>query len=383
MEIKKLCDEVYEEVVAIRRKMHRHPEVGIHCPETIDMICGYLDRLGIEYRRLEDRGVIADIVGRPSDKIIMFRADMDALNIKEETGLEFSSELEGKMHACGHDLHIAMLLGSANILSKNKDEFAGTVRLLFQTGEEISGGAKFLIENGALDGVSMGFGIHVDPLSRSHTIGSRIGPDWAGVDEFTITINGDSGHGAMPHKTNDATVAAASIIMNLQTMVSRKCNPLLPLVVTIGEVHSGSAYNIISGQAILRGTCRSFDKEVYDMIPETLRNISENIAEALGCKANIEFKRSALPLINDEKAFNILKESAYKVLDSKDDFFISEMAMIGEDFSEYAKVIPCVFGHLGASGGYPLHNCHINFDEETMKTGMAIEVQFALDALNN
>ena len=383
MDIKKLCEEVYDEIVELRRKIHRYPEVGIYCPKTIDLICAYLDQLNVEYRRLEDRGVIADIVGKPNGKIVMIRADMDALNVVEETGLEYSSELEGKMHACGHDLHTAMLLGSANILSRHKDEINGTVRLLFQTGEEISGGAKFLIENGALDGVEMGMGIHTEPLSKTGTVGSRIGPDWAGVDEFTITVLGDSGHGAMPHKSNDATVAAASIIMNLQTMVSRKCNPLHPLVVSVGEIHSGSAYNIISGKAVMRGTCRSFDKDVYDMIPETLRQISENIAEALGCKAEIEFKRSAMPLINDEKAFNIAKASVMKILESSDDFYISDMAMIGEDFSEYANLIPCVFVHLGTDAGYPLHNCHINFDEQAMKTGMALEIQFALDVLNN
>ena len=383
MEIKKLCDEVYEEIVQIRRKIHSYPEVGIYCPKTIDLICSYLDQLNIDYRRLEDRGVIADIKGKPADKIVMLRADMDALDILEETGLDFSSEIEGKMHACGHDLHIAMLLGSAKILSEHKDEFKGTVRLLFQTGEEISSGAKYLIDNGALEGVSMGLGIHMDPLSKTGKVSSRIGPDWAGVDEFTIVVNGDSGHGAMPHKTNDATVAAASIIMNLQTMVSRKCNPLLPLVVSIGEVHSGSAYNIISGKAVLRGTCRSFDKEVYDMIPEVLEQICKNIATALGCQAEIDFKRTGKPLINDEKAFNILKQSAEKVLNDPNDFFVCDMAMIGEDFSEYANRIPCVFAHLGADGGYPLHNCHINFAEEAMKTGMALEVQFALDVLND
>ena len=313
----------------------------------------------------------------------MLRADMDALNIKEETGLAFSSKYEDRMHACGHDLHTAMLLGTAKILVKHKDELNGNVRLLFQTGEEFGDGAKYLLENNALDNVDMGFGIHCDPLAKVGKLSSRIGPIWAAVDRFIITVKGKSGHGATPDKCHDATIAASSIAMNLQTMVSRRCDPLKSLVVTIGKLHSGTAFNIISGEAVLEGTCRSFDEDIYEMIPDALSEISTNIAKGLGCEADVEVIRSCKPLVNSEEAFNILKISADKILDNKEDFFICEKAMIGEDFSEYANIIPCVFAMLGTDAGYPLHNCHIDFKEEAIEYGMAIEVQFVLDALNS
>ena len=385
MEIRKLCEEIFDDVVDIRRKIHRYPEVGMECEKTIDLICAELEKYSVSYKRLDNSGVIGEIVGTKakSEKTIMLRADMDALDIKEETGLEFESELEGKMHACGHDMHTAMLLGAARILSENKDKFKGKVRLLFQTGEEISDGAKYLLDHNALDGVSMGFAIHMDPLSKAHTISARKGPVWAAVDRFKVVVKGKGGHGAMPHKNIDATICACSIALNLQTIVSRECDPLKPVVVTIGQLHSGTAYNIVSEKAVLEGTCRCFDKEVYDMLPESFNRICNDIAAALRCEVDIEFNRTSKPLINDGKAFDIMYESAKKIMLNEDDFFIANQAMIGEDFSEYAERIPCIFVHLGADAGYPLHNCHINFDEESMKTGMALEVQFALDALDN
>lgn len=385
MEIRKLCDEIFEDVVDIRRRIHRHPEVGMECGKTIDLICAELDKYGITYKRLDNSGVIAEIAGTKenSDKTIILRADMDALDIKEETGLPFSSEIEGKMHACGHDMHTAMLLGTSRILSENKDKFKGKVRLLFQAGEEVSDGALYLIKHGALDGASMGFAMHMDPLSKTHTISARKGPVWAAVDRFKVTVTGKGGHGAMPHKNIDATICTSSLALNLQTLVSRECDPLKSLVVTIGQFHSGTAYNIISEKAILEGTCRCFDDDVYNSLPESFERVCRGIAEAYRCEVDIEFERLCKPLINDDKAFDLMQESAKKILLNEDDFFISEKAMIGEDFSEYASRIPCVFVHLGADGGYPLHNSHINFNEDSMKTGMALAVQFALDALDN
>lgn len=383
--IREKCRDIMDDVIDIRRKIHMYPETGMECKKTIDLICQELDRIDVEYRRLGNSGVIADIHGRQKEgsRTVMLRADMDALEVLEETGLDFSSRINGRMHACGHDLHTAMLLGTARILSEMKDEFYGNVRLLFQCGEEQSDGALFLIENGALDQVDLGLGIHMDPMAKCHKVSSRTGPDWAAVDRFVIRVIGKGGHGAMPHQSNDATIAACSIAMNLQTIVSRMCNPMHPLVVTIGQIHSGTAYNIISQEAVLEGTCRCFDEDVYDLIPEAVEKISSNVASAFNCQAKTEIMRLAKPLINDEKVFEMAKLSAEKVLFSKDDFFICEQAMIGEDFSEYACRVPCVFMHLGADGGYPLHNSRIDFKEETMETGMALQVQFVLDALND
>ena len=383
MEIRKQCEEIYDDVVRLRRRLHQHPEIGMDLKETSNIVCEELERWGIAFRRLGDSGVIAEISGEKAESshCVMLRADMDALNVTEETGLPFASLNEGRMHACGHDMHTAMLLGTARILKENRREFQGTVRLLFQAGEEVSDGALFLIENGALEGVEAGMGFHMDPFAKTGTINAKAGPDWAAVDRFVINVKGKGGHGAMPHQNCDAIVAACSIISNLQTMVSRESDPMQPLVVTVGSFHAGSAYNIIAETAVIEGTCRCFDPEVYEKIPEMLERISTDTAAALKCSAELKLYRLCKPLINDEAMYEFLKKSATKILDNETDFQPAKPAMIGEDFGEYARRIPCIFAHLGASGEYPLHNSHLVFDEKAMLTGMACELQFVLDYL--
>lgn len=380
--IQTYCEEIFEDVVRIRRTIHHHPEIGMECPVTTDFICDELRKLNIPFKKTGDSGVIAEIHGSKgsSDKIVMLRADMDALCTQEKTNLPFASEIEGRMHACGHDIHTAMLLGSAHILSMIKEEYAGTVRLIFQPGEEISKGAEYMIAEGAMENVQMGLGIHVDPLSPVNTVSCKPGPDWAAVDHFLIRIHGTGAHGATPQKGSDATVAAAAMAMGLQTMVSRECDPMKPLVVTVGSMHSGHAYNIISDEATLEGTCRSFDEDVYDLIPEAMERIVKHIAEGYKCSAELELDRLSKPLINDERAYNAFKDSALKIVGTEG-FKQAKQEMIGEDFAFYGHYAPCVFAHLGCDGGYPLHNNHVNFKEEAMKTGMAIEVQFVLDVL--
>ena len=383
--IRDYAKDVYPHVVELRREIHAHPEEGMNTKNTASIVCRELDALNIPYKKIDDIGVIAEIKGTKgsSDKIVMLRADMDALCTFEKTDLEYKSQIEGKMHACGHDLHTSMLLGSANILNQIKDQFDGTVRLLFQPGEEIAIGAKFLMEHGAMDGVGMGFGFHVDPLAPTHTVLAKPGSDWAAVDHFYITVHGTGAHGATPQDGYDATVAASAIVMNLQTMVSRECNPMNPLVVTVGSFHSGNAFNIISDTATMEGTCRSFDMETYELIPEAMERIVKNTAEAFHCSAEVRVDRLGGPLINDEHAYEVLKNSAKKVLLKEEDFKLAVPAMIGEDFAEYGKVAPIVFAHLGCDGEYPLHSSYVNFKEEAMETGMSVEVQFALDALED
>ena len=385
MEIRKRCEEIYEDVVKIRRKLHQHPEIGMELKETVDIVCEELDRLGINYRRLKDGGVIADIEGERgiSSRKVMLRADMDALKVEEETGLPFASLNQGRMHACGHDMHTAMLLGTARLLQENRKEFSGTARLLFQGGEEVSDGALFLIENEALDGVETGMGIHMEPFAPVGVLKAKAGPDWAAVDRFTITVKGKGGHGALPHENCDAIVAACSIVTNLQTMVSREIDPMRSLVVTVGSLHAGTSYNIIAETAVIQGTCRCFDQDIYDAIPEMLERISTNTAAALKCSAELKLERLCKPLYNDETAYERLKRAAVKVLDKEEDFQKAEPAMLGEDFAEYASRIPCVFAHLGGNGQYPLHSSHLIFDEKAMLTGMAVELQFVLDYLED
>ena len=190
------------------------------------------------------------------------------------------------MHACGHDMHTAIMLGSAKLLKQHRQEFAGTVKLLFQPGEEISEGARMMIEDGVMNGVSMVYGLHMDPDTTVGYIRMKPGPDWAAVDRFTITIHGKSSHGAKPHRGADAVVAGAAVVQAIQTIVSRRSDPISPLLITVGSFHSGTAWNIISDKAILEGTCRSFDREVYDTIPELLEQVVTETPRHTDVRAN-------------------------------------------------------------------------------------------------
>ena len=379
----KLCDNAYQNALQYRRHIHAHPETGMECPKTSDYICSILDLLEVPYRRTGASGVIAEIKGTKGEDghIVMLRADMDALPVLEKTGLPYASQIEGRMHACGHDLHTAMLLGTAEVLMRIRDTFAGTVRLLFQPGEEISQGAKMMIAEGAMDGVGAGLGIHMDPLSPVGVLRAKTGPDWAAVDQFKIIIKGSGAHGATPQKGVDATVAAAAVTMALQTIVSRETDPMHPLVVTVGSLHSGTGYNIISSEAVLEGTCRSFDEDVWEHIPEALERIVRSTAESFRCTAEIQLQRHCRPLVNHPYAYGILKESALEVLDQEENFMPAIQEMIGEDFALFAEMAPCVFAHLGCEGGYPLHSNYVSFKEEAMRTGIETEVRFALHAL--
>ena len=357
-DIRQLSNDVYENAVRIRREIHASPETGMECPNTTDLIIRELERIGIPYQRTGDVGAIAEIKGTGSDQgnIVMLRADMDALSLEEKTGLEFASKIPGRMHACGHDLHTAMLLGTAEALTKIKDEINGTVRLLFQPAEELGIGAAYLQKYGAMDNVGLGLGIHMDPLSPVGHLNARIGPDWASVDHFYIHVHGTGAHGATPQKGADAVLATAAIATNMQTIASRECDPMKPLVITIGKMEAGTAFNIIASEGYLEGTCRSFDDDVWEMIPDAMERITKKTAESFRCTADFRIDRLIKPLVNDAFAYNVLRESALKVLDDESCFGEATQEMIGEDFAVYTEYAPCVFAHLGCDGGYPLHS---------------------------
>ena len=381
--VREYAEELLPEMTALRREIHAHPDVGMDCTLTANRVCRELEKIGVNYRRCGDWGVMAEIKGtlRESKAVVMLRADMDGLTVAEKTGLPFASEDPSRMHACGHDLHTSMLLGSVKVLHQLRDTFAGTVRFLFQPGEETGKGAGYMIGYGAMEGVDMGLGVHVDPLSPVGVLKCKTGPDWAAVDHFYIRVHGTGAHGAMPHTGADAVVATALIAANMQSVVSRECSPMKPLVITIGKMTSGTAFNIIAQDGYLEGTCRCFDDDVWEQIPEAMTRFAASTARALKCTAEVEIDRICRPLINSVEAYDMLKNAAFKVLDDPDHFKEALPETIGEDFAEYTKYAPCVFAHLGTDGGYPLHNSYVNFREEAMPYGTAVEVQFALDAL--
>lgn len=380
-EFKDLVLQVEDKVKEFRHDIHRHPEPSMKEYRTTKKVTEYLDCLGVSYRQTGEIGVLAEIKGTKaeSDKVVLIRADMDALELQELTDLPYKSEEDGLMHACGHDTHTSMLLGTIEVLNQLKDQFAGTIRFVFQPGEEVGKGALYMIEHGAADNVDMGMGLHVSfaPLGK---LTMRDGDEMASCDQFTIHVHGKATHGAAPQNGRDATVAAASLVMNLQTLVSREFNPTEPVLVTVGQLHSGTRFNCISEEAMLDGTVRVFNRDMYEKIPEVMERISKGTCEALGCTMDMEFHHLTQPLSNDHTAYTLLRKAGEKTV-GEEMFEEASLAMGGEDFSYFGSYFPIAFLHIGADGGYSNHSPHVAYKEDIFVEGIAIEVQFALDAL--
>nr|WP_122011795.1 amidohydrolase [Maliibacterium massiliense] len=382
MDIKKLAHDVQPEVVAFRRDLHRHPEPSFEEVRTTNKIAEKLDEMGIPYRRFEPTGLMAEIKGAKPGKTVALRADIDALSITEKSGVDFASENPGFMHACGHDTHASMLIGAARVLSSVKDELCGTVKLLFQPAEEVAQGAKKVIAQGALDGVDMIFGIHIAATVPAGVVALCNGPSAAAADIFRIKVTGKACHGAMPEQGVDATVAAAAIVMNLQSIVSRELSPMLPVVVTVGKLESGSRFNIVSGEANMEGTIRSFDVEVHHNLPNIVSRIAKETAAAYRCEAEVQYDMMTEVLVNDPDVTALVKDAALKVAKAPQMVVEAPRMMGAEDFSEYTVLTKAGFASLGGGGTYPQHSDHFCIEEESFETGVALYAQVAVDFLN-
>lgn len=382
MDFKAMAKAVQPEVVAFRHDIHEHPEASFKEFRTTDKIAAEMDKLGIPYRRFEPTGLIAEIKGGKPGKTIALRADIDALEITEKTGLEFASKEDGFMHACGHDTHAAMLVGAAKVLNEIKDQLCGTVKLLFQPAEEVAGGAKKVIEQGALEGVDFIFAIHIGAMRETGSLYLISGASHAATDRFKITVTGKATHGAKPDSGVDATVAAAAVVMNLQTIVSREVDPAKPLVVTVGSLHSGSRFNIISGEAVMEGTIRSYDVELHHQLPAIVERVVKNTAAAYRCEAEVQYDMLTEVLVNDEDGIALVRKAAAKVVDTPDQVKTSTPGMGGEDFAEYSVLTKAAFASLGAGGKFPNHSDYVVFDESSFPTGVALHCQVAWDFLN-
>ena len=366
-----------EYMVSLRRHFHQHPEKSMEERETTVFIMAQLNEIGIPHRKLSPSGVVAEIAGGRPGKTVALRADMDALTIQEETGLPFASEAEGLMHACGHDLHMAGLLGAAKLLWQERQSLGGNVRLIFQPGEEVGKGAKAVIEQGGMEGVDMVFGMHNMPSLPAGTVAGSVGPVFSAADYFKITIQGKAGHGATPEDAIDATVAASALVMNLQPLVSREISSLESLVITVGQLHSGTRFNIISGEAVLEGTVRSFDPTIHDMVPVAMERVVEGIARAYRVEAKLEYDKVAKACVNEEGFTDLCLKSAGKVAQVAPE----GRQMIAEDFSEYMQLCPGAFFLYGSGCEYPLHSDHFAGDEQALITACAMYAQVAVDAL--
>src|SRR5262249_36881673 len=279
-----------ERLVSFRRDLHRNPELGFEEVRTTEKIAEALEELGVKFRvPAGDTGVIADIPGRPGVPAIALRADIDALPLREETGLEFASLLEGKMHACGHDGHTAMLIGAASLLNAERS-LRAPVRLIFQPAEELGKGAAFMVESGALENVAMIFGGHIDRHFRTGVIAVTDGVVNASTDDFEIRITGKGGHAARPHETVDAVVVGSLMVMALQTIVSREVNPAHPSVITVGLFQAGSAPNVIAAQCGLSGTIRAQDAFVRNQLKSAVKHMALTIGQLHGAHVTVDFR---------------------------------------------------------------------------------------------
>lgn len=377
---------VFPQMVELRRTFHRYPELAFEEKETAATIIKELRRLDIPF---EYGGVGSGVIGSIENggeeaPTVALRADMDALPGNENTGLPFASQNPGKMHACGHDGHMAMLLGAAALLKAEPPP--GNVRLIFQPAEERGGGAKVIIANGALEGVDAIFGGHV---TRHYHVGQIMvasGTITAHSDGFTIKVKGKGGHGARPHEAVDAVVVTGLLIMAVQTLVSREINPAYPSVVTIGKVEAGSAGNVIAEEATLRGTIRTTNLAVREHIMGGLQRISKAVGELHNADVQVEIKTGYPPVVNTLRETEIARKAVLAVLGESGLAAMDHPSMGGEDFAYYLLQIPGCYVRFGACcpgcEQIPLHSPSFDFDESALQVGAAFFDQVAREAIS-
>lgn len=372
-----------ERVVELRRTIHRRPELGFEEHETQALIERELDAIGVEHRRIATTGVVGVVRGALPGHVVGLRADMDALPITERSGVPFASEIPGKMHACGHDAHTAMLLGAARVLHEMRDTLKGAIVLLFQPAEEGPGGAEPMIAQGALDDpkVEAVVMLHVDVRLAPGTVGITPGGVNASADELYITVRGKGGHGAYPHTATDTIPAASAIVLALQNIAARETDPLKSVVVTIGTIAGGYRNNVIADEVQMSGTLRAHDPQIRDGLDARVRRIVDNIAAAYNTSAAVRIVRGYPPVVNNsELAENF---AAYLRANTTIDVERPAPTMGAEDFAYFAQAVPGVHVRLGirseaAESVYPGHSPEFRIDEAALPVGVRTLVAFAV-----
>ena len=373
-------------VIGARRHLHAHPETSLEEVLTTAYLMRELDAMGIPYIKGEPTGLVATIKGKKPGKTVALRSDMDALNILEKNEVSYKSQVDGKMHACGHDGHTAILLGAARILKDQMEELPGTVHLIFQPAEETGHGAKILINTGTwYEETDNIFGAHLWSYLPTGKISLEPGQRMAATDRFQIKIQGLSGHGSMPHQTVDAVVVASAMVMNFQTIVSREYSPMEPLVVSVGSIHSGTAFNIISGEAVLEGTIRYFSTDIGKTIESSMRRIMESTADLYGASAEMIYTYNLPPVVNDEASSALAYEAASRIL-GEENIVLQEKTTGGEDFAFYLEHKPGCFVFIGSGNhekgtDFAHHNDHFDLDEDVLLHGSALYAEYAISFL--
>ncbi len=380
-EIQKISDDIY----TYRRDFHQNPELSFQEYRTAETISKYLDSFGITHKtNIGGTGIVGEIYFGAGPTIAL-RADMDALPIQEIGDLEYKSKNEGVMHACGHDGHMAILLGTANVLSKNKKIKKGKIRFIFQPAEEGGGGARYMIDDGCLEGVDEIYGLHLWNYQPLGEIGVKEGPIMAAADMFDIIVKGKGGHGATPQGTIDAIVVASHLVTALQTIVSRDTNPLENTVVTIGKISGGENFNVIADQVKLSGTTRAYTEKNRIMIKNRMKDIIDGISKAFGSEIVLNYKEGYPPTINHKLPTKHILDVASQVVGKGAGF--PYLSMGGEDFSYYLQNIPGCFFFIGSAPdekdtlSTPHHCSHFNIDERSLLVGASVYINLIKNIL--
>lgn len=385
--IKTLVKQNIAEMIAFRRDLHRHPELPWEEFRTTDKIAEELDKIGIPYRSTEPTGIIAEIQGGKPGKRILLRADIDALPVQElSQNIDYQSTIAGKMHACGHDTHAAMLLTAAKALYAIRDQLKGHVRLVFQPAEEVAQGAKEMIKQGVLESVDSAFGMHIWSQTPVGKVSCVFGSSFASADLLTVRFKGKGGHGSMPHDTVDAVMVASAFVMNVQSIVSREISPLEPAVVTIGRMEVGTRFNVIAENAVLEGTVRCFNVAVRDKIEAAIRRYANQVAAMYRATAEVEYIYGTLPVINDKESA-LLAQKVIVESFGEEALYFEPPTTGGEDFSYYTENIPGAFALVGSGNPdkdtqWPHHHGCFNVDEDGLAIGAEFYAQYAWAYLN-
>jgi amidohydrolase len=388
-ELRRDADRLAADLVAWRRELHRHPELGFEEHRTAAFAAERLRALGFEVRTgLARTGVVARLAAKSASRPpVLLRADLDGLPIQEEAGREYGSEVRGAMHACGHDGHVAMLIGAASLLASRRDALPQDVIFCFQPAEEGLGGAKAMIEAGVLEfsGAKSAFALHLWTPYPSGTLHVRPGPIMAAQDEFLATVTGRGGHGAQPHLAADPIVAAAAGIVALQSIVARSVDPMEPAVVTVGSLHAGSAPNVIPDEARMHGTLRSFREDVRVLLRERVQQVLDGTARAAGCRCDVTIRPGYPPVVNDPAAVERVRRAGRAVLGAEGVIESPPLAA-SEDFAYFLREVPGAFALLGAGGPgvggrhAPHHSPRFDFDESVLPRGAELLARIALEA---
>ena len=381
------AQEFVPETIELRRELHANPELGLQLPETQKRVLEALTGLGLDIKLGDSvSSVVADLDTGRDGPTVLLRGDMDALPLTEDTDLPFKSKVEGRMHACGHDSHVAMLVGAAKLLSANKHELSGRIRFMFQPGEEGFHGARNMIEEGVLDGVDRAFAIHVTPDLPVGVVACRGGTLLASSDEVRITVSGKGGHASAPHHARDPIPAAAAMVGAFQTMITRDVNVFDPAVVTIAHITSGTTNNIIPEVAHMEGTIRAVSEETRELVKSRILRVASGVADAHGCGCEVDIVKGYPVTINDPAMAELVEQTAERVL-GEGRYLTSPAPIMGaEDFSYVLQKVPGAMMSLGAcptgvenpEDATPLHSNRMMLNEDVLQTGIAMHAAMAM-----